>query len=320
MTVYDKLKEARNILGLSQSEAAFKANLKQKDLSLLEGGNKKFVPEEYIQFLYNEGIDINSIYDLRKPVTLRIPAQGVTQLIEQTGKKYDATPIASGMLGDENTPYITNTPAANSTLKTQTAENPDPFLTRSVPPTKLLTPQIISTDNQGKENILHVSVKAAAGYLAGYGDRKFAETLPSFSLPGLNNYSYRSFEVSGDSMYPTLENKEMVIGQWVEGIEYIREDRVHIVVTKQDGIVIKRLLNRVDKYGYVVAKSDAIDNRNLYPNLEIYPDDILEIWYAVWHGSFNFKSPGEVYKRMNNLEADLFELMRQLKAKNILDK
>lgn len=261
--------------------------------------------------------------DVLERIIYTYPQLNVLWLITGNGemllndKKYDATPIVSGHFQDEHTPYITNTPVAKSTNKTQKAQSSAP---PTAPPTKLLTPQIISVDSRGNENILHVSVKAAAGYLAGYGDPKFTETLPSFSLPGLNSYSYRSFEVDGDSMYPTLENKEMVIGQWVESIDYIREDRVHIVVTKHDGIVIKRLLNRVNTYGYVIAKSDALDNRNLYPNLDIHPDDILEIWYAVWHGGFNFKSPGDVYKRMNNLEADLFDLMRQLKQKNILDK
>lgn len=120
-------------------------------------------------------------------------------------------------------------------------------------------------------------------------------------------------------MYPTLENKEMIIGQWVEKLDYIREDRVHIIVTKT-GVLVKRLLNRVEKYGYIIAKSDAIDNRNLYPNIEIHPEDILEVWYAVWHGSFNFKSPTELYKKVNNLEADLTEVLRVLKANNLLKK
>ncbi|MBD1394297.1 LexA family transcriptional regulator [Mucilaginibacter glaciei] len=178
--------------------------------------------------------------------------------------------------------------------------------------TIFLTPQIVTVDGSGSENITYVPVKAAAGYLNGYKDREYIESLTSFNLPGLTNATYRAFEVSGDSMFPTLEDKEMVIGQWVEKLEYIREDRVHIVVTKNDGVVVKRLLNRIDKYGYIVAKSDAVNDRGLYKNKEIYPDDILEIWYAVWHGGFNFKSPSDLWKRQNNLEADLTDVLKRL--------
>lgn len=176
-----------------------------------------------------------------------------------------------------------------------------------------LIPQFITVDNNGSQNILYVPVRARAGYLLGYGDPEYLSDLTSFSLPGLSGGTYRSFEVEGNSMEPTLKNKELIIGEWVESLEHIRDDRVHIVVTKTDGIVIKRLLNRISEYGYVVAKSDAVDNRADYPNLNIYPEDILEVWYAVWHGGFDFKGPAEMYKRVNNLEADITEVMRLLK-------
>ena len=63
MDIYKKLKAAREMLGLNQRDAAKHANVSQRDISMLENGNKKFVPNEYIQFLNNNGIDINSIYD-----------------------------------------------------------------------------------------------------------------------------------------------------------------------------------------------------------------------------------------------------------------
>jgi hypothetical protein len=169
----------------------------------------------------------------------------------------------------------------------------------------ILTPQYITVDSQGEENILHVSVRAAAGYLRGYADPVYLGKLPSFRLPGLSDASYRSFTVDGDSMYPTLKNGQMVIGRWVEKLDYIREDRVHILVTKSDGIIVKRLLNRVEQYNKIIAKSDATNDRGLYKNIEVDPDDVLEIWYAVFHGGFDFQSPADMWKRVNNHEADI---------------
>jgi len=91
----------------------------------------------------------------------------------------------------------------------------------------------------------------------------------------------------------------------VEKMDYIREDRVHILVTKSDGIVIKRLLNRIEQYNKIIAKSDATNDRGLYKNIDIDPEDILEIWYAVFHGGFDFQSPADMWKRVNNHDADI---------------
>ncbi|HCU45435.1 MAG TPA: hypothetical protein DF610_11760, partial [Sphingobacterium sp.] len=60
---WDKLKTIRELLKYSQGDMSDKTGIKQKDISLLEGGKKKFIPNEYIHFLYNENVDINSIYD-----------------------------------------------------------------------------------------------------------------------------------------------------------------------------------------------------------------------------------------------------------------
>ena len=81
--------------------------------------------------------------------------------------------------------------------------------------------------------------------------------------------------------------------------------------------MVKRLLNRVDKYGYIIAKSDSVNDRNLYPNIEIHPDDVLEVWYAVWHGGFNFKAPGDIWRRQNNTEADITDILRRLQKAGI---
>ena len=297
MTVSERIKIARELIGIGQSEASMRSGLKQKDISLLENGKKKFIPGEYIQFLYNEGIDLNSIFsdDENVKVNKHVPGT-LTDSFNEEQVLYKRIP--QGLKADNSKEFVSPT------------VSPTPGLgAKSI----YLTPQIITVDNSGTDNILYVPVRAAAGYLNGYADAEFIETLPSFTLPGLQNSTYRAFEVSGDSMWPTLENKEMIIGQWVEKLDYIREDRVHILVTKNDGIIVKRLLNRIDKYGYVIAKSDAVNDRNLYPNIEVHPDDILEIWYAVWHGGFNFKAPGDLWKRQNNLEADLADVLRRLK-------
>ncbi|WPU98396.1 S24 family peptidase [Mucilaginibacter sp. cycad4] len=203
---------------------------------------------------------------------------------------------------------------------TGTGKRPGSFIQLQSGSTPVSPLQVITVDNDGNETILYVPLRASAGYPKGYADREYMDKLTSFSLPFLKNGTHRAFEVDGDSMFPTLENKEIVVGRFVEKFEDIVEDHVHIIVTKDRGILIKRLLNRIQKYGFIVAKSDALDNRNLYPNQEIYPEEVLEIWFAVGHINNKFRHPTDMYKRVNNLEADLTEIMRVLKSKNLLDK
>ena len=260
-------------------------------------------------------------YDILEDLTNKFEDLNIRYLITGDGrpfisKKYDATPFDTGSFADDKVGYITSTPAAKSGSKTTIAQTPAP---PTAPPTLnnsiVLTPQFITVDRNGEENILHISQRAAAGYLTGYADPVYLGKQQSFSLPGLRDGTFRSFEVDGDSMYPTLKNGQMVIGRWVEKLDYIREDRVHIVVHKTRGIIIKRLLNRLDddKRPIVVCKSDATNDRELYKTFTIVPEDIHEIWYAVFHGGFDFQSPGDMWKRLNNNEADLVMLKDTIK-------
>jgi phage repressor protein C with HTH and peptisase S24 domain len=232
----------------------------------------------------------------KKPVTPQLEAPNYTH-----------TPDSTGYLDSLSELDITyNAPATKGKTAPATA-----------PAKQVLVPQFITVDKAGIENILWVNVRASAGYVKGLADREYLGNLPSFNMPGLRNGTYRTFEVDGDSMFPTLENKEAVIGKWLESVDYIIEDYVHIIISKSQGVLIKRVLNRIKEYGYLVLKSDAVDKRNEYPNLEVYPDDILEIWLPVMHLNKKFKHPTDMYKRINNLEADLTEVMRLLKSNQL---
>lgn len=176
-------------------------------------------------------------------------------------------------------------------------------------------PQVITVDTQGNENVIMVPVKARAGYLNGYADPEFMQSLPAYRLPGLNNGSFRLFEVEGVSMYPTLSSSDLVIGQNVEQLQLIRDDRVHVVVTKNEGIVVKRVLNRIKQDGKLILKSDNYKDRDLYPTIVCTPGDILEVWYAIGFISRQLRPPAEMYNRLIDLEGRFTLLEAKLKKK-----
>lgn len=163
-------------------------------------------------------------------------------------------------------------------------------------------PQVITIDSQGNENVVMVPVKARAGYLNGYADPEFMTTLPAYRLPGLSNGTFRLFEVDGTSMYPTLNGGDLVIGSYVEQLGFVRDDRVHVVVTKNDGVVVKRVLNRIKADGKLILKSDNYKDRDQFPSLVIDQQDIIEIWYAIGFISRQMRPPAEMYTRLIDLE------------------
>jgi len=176
-------------------------------------------------------------------------------------------------------------------------------------------PRVVTINENREENIIYVPVKARAGYLTGYGDTDFIQTLPTLRLPGLNNGTYRMFEVEGPSMAPNITSGDRVIGQWVNSMNEIRENRVHVLVTK-DGVVVKRVLNRIAERGKIVLKSDTINHRREYPSYEVNPEDVFEIWYGRMKLSSDFSEPAEVYHRVADLEADMVNvkaILSQLK-------
>lgn len=166
-------------------------------------------------------------------------------------------------------------------------------------------PQVITLDSQGNDNMVMVPVKARAGYLLGYGDTDFIQTLPTYRLPGFNNGTFRLFESQGLSMYPTFNDRDILITQFLENINEIRDDRVYVIVTKTDGVVVKRCLNRIKTDNKLILKSDNIKHREEYPNIIVPPEDILEVWYAIAYMSRQMRSPSEMYTRMIDLEARL---------------
>lgn len=164
-------------------------------------------------------------------------------------------------------------------------------------------PKIVTVDSQGNNNILFVPVKASAGYLTGYGDPEFIETLPTYRLPGFDHGTFRMFEISGSSMHPTLKNRDKIIGKWCT-LDEIRDSYVHIIVTKHDGIVTKRTLNRIDRDGYLVLRSDA-RTATEYPDILLPPEEVMECWVGIGKMSRDLSGPEDIYKRVNDLEGRL---------------
>jgi transcriptional regulator with XRE-family HTH domain len=176
---------------------------------------------------------------------------------------------------------------------------------------------VTTIDKSGKDNIVLVPIKAQAGYLQGAQQPEYIERLPTFWLPGLNNGTYRAFEVSGYSMladragfYPG----DIVVGEYVERLEDIKDGFVYILVNNAqevDNIVLKRCLNYLDKGGLIICKSDNKDPQ--YPTFPLPVESIKEVWKFKIKLTRQAPEPSGLYERINALEGDMVLLKEQFR-------
>ncbi|MEM7038306.1 MAG: LexA family transcriptional regulator, partial [Bacteroidota bacterium] len=158
----------------------------------------------------------------------------------------------------------------------------------------------ITVDDSDNENIELVPDKAAAGYLNGYADPEYVKELPKFQLPWLTGGTYRAFEISGDSMLP-IQPGTIIIGQYVENWEYIKDGQCYIMVTGQEGIVYKRVYNKIDD-----DKEFALHSDNpVYPPYTVEVTDVMEVWKAVAYISMEFPDAEMSLTKLAGIVMDL---------------
>jgi phage repressor protein C with HTH and peptisase S24 domain len=174
-------------------------------------------------------------------------------------------------------------------------------------------PQVVTVDSCGQENIVMLDAKAAAGFPANIDNPQYFKDQPSMCIPThqFKSGTFIAIQATGDSMHPTVYNHDWLFCKYLEDpLNNIREGYIHVLLTKE-GVVVKRLLNRIQERGTVVCQSD----NHQYPSYEERLDNILQIWKVEAKLSFILRNEGaEVNSRLNNLEADMIEIKRYMKG------
>ena len=139
----------------------------------------------------------------------------------------------------------------------------------NLPDNRVLVP--ITVDTSGNNQIEIISQKASMGYLNGYSDPDYIESLQTISLPFLRNGKYRAFPASGDSM-PPYKDGTYIVGKYVENLADLKTDKTYVFITINDGIIYKRF--QFHEGNFICVKSD----NNFYEPLKIPLPEIKEIW------------------------------------------
>ncbi len=172
----------------------------------------------------------------------------------------------------------------------------------------------IIVNEEQEERISLVPVKAAAGYLNGYADPEFIEELPNFQLP-MSDFSqgtYRAFQIEGDSMLP-IQSGSYVVAEYVSNWFWIKDQHCYIIVSKNEGVVYKRVVNLLDEQNKLELRSDNAE----YEPYTINGEELLEVWQAKAYLSFDLPeqnasqlSVDELSKMMLNLKSEVENLKK----------
>ena len=130
------------------------------------------------------------------------------------------------------------------------------------------------TVNEASEELIEIiPAKASAGYLQGYDDPEYIEQLQKIKLPFLPTGTHRAFPIKGDSMLP-VKDGSFIVAKFVEDFDDVKDGRTYIVLTKEEGLVYKRVYNHIETRGCLWLHSD----NKLYAPYDVPAGDVLELW------------------------------------------
>lgn len=161
-------------------------------------------------------------------------------------------------------------------------------------------------DRNNKELITLVPVKASAGYIKGYADPDFIETLPRFSLPFpelSKDRTYRAFQIDGNSMQP-IPSGSYIVCEYLQNWSDIKNGKTYVLVTQEDGVIYKRVYNNENEI--IVLKSDNPE----YDPYSISVNTISEVWKALSYICFSLPEPDEMH--IGKLTAMVYKMQSEL--------
>jgi signal peptidase I/DNA-binding XRE family transcriptional regulator len=150
----------------------------------------------------------------------------------------------------------------------------------------MLSPRVITVDGAGKDNIVMVSAKAAAGYPLNIADTQWFESLPAFGipLPEFRNATFRGFQVDGDSMMPMLRSGEWLFTKAVADWNNLNSNTMYVVITAES-ILVKKI--KKESHGTSI---DLVSLNPEYQPIRIDRSEVRELWEVGSKLSFNISS------------------------------
>lgn len=148
-------------------------------------------------------------------------------------------------------------------------------------PSKIAVPYFEQRREQKNEKapleVPLVGIKAQAGYLKGFEQTDYIDTLDKYSLPpGVNPagavWSY--FEVDGESMEPTLYAGDVVLTSMLPHEDWadIKKFYVYVILTSEQ-LLVKRVYKKSSVEWVLIS-----DNEEAFPQITLKVEDVKQVW------------------------------------------
>ncbi len=168
-----------------------------------------------------------------------------------------------------------------------------------------------TVNSRNEENVELVSIKAKAGYTTGYFDPEFISGLPAFQLPFLSKEKkYRTFQISGDSMLP-IKDRSWITGEYVQDLSSVRDNGLYIILTLNEGIVFKKVVNQLNENGTF----RMISTNPEYAPYHLPVNEIREVWKFVHFISSEIpelNDTSQLYSQMEQIKKELEAIKEKL--------
>jgi hypothetical protein len=176
------------------------------------------------------------------------------------------------------------------------------------------SPPIDEADN----NLITIPIVDVAG-AAGrgtinpdYPEQNGEIKLPSGMLSKRNGNYYCGL-VRGDSMYPTLLDRDHIIfrllhpGEWRD----IQNGEVYFIIDRFGEAYVKRVINRLEKENRIICTSDNKEAN--IPDFNIMSDAISHIYYVEYRLSNNMSNLNDYNRRLKTIEENMEAMRIELK-------
>jgi phage repressor protein C with HTH and peptisase S24 domain len=81
------------------------------------------------------------------------------------------------------------------------------------------------------------------------------------------------FQISGDSML-SIPDRSWITCEYVEDWNAIQNGQGYVLITKSEGVVFKRIYNRIKADGTLLL----VSNNPIYSPYEIAITEVMEVW------------------------------------------
>lgn len=310
MEIHERIFKVFDHYDLTAYKASQEFNVSNAVLSKIKHGQKPNI--QLIENIIKKYNDLNPVWLITGQGEMIL--QQWQQIALDKGKYFqkDLTKNTAEEVTPQLTPQLTpqssQTPknrskklAAHSAVhmaahSSQTPKNRSPIIT------------IEAKDDSKGASVLMINAKAAAGLPQNIDNAQFFEDLPRFQFPLFQFGDFALIETTGDSMHPTIYHGDWVLVKRVVELEDIKEGYVHVLVL-DDGLVVKRVLNRIKERNALALQSD----NETYTTYDASVDRVLQVWQVQMKLSPTLINlNGSLRKEMSQMRDDLDMLMKKV--------